>query len=163
MATKTILQLTQAVGGLTGFEQLEAAQPTSLPNGQPGWASIRVTSAQIAALAATILNPTGVASASPTVGESDNYSVGGEMGPTIGFLELTPAGICNITGLIAGFDGQVVVITNLSTFNMTLNALNSGSLSANQFRMVSDFTLIQNDSKSFKYSATIGKWIALEF
>jgi hypothetical protein len=83
------------------------------------------------------------------------------MGPAVGFVELTPTAICNITGLQAGFDGQIIVITNLSAFAMTLNALNVGSIAANQFRLPGDLILTQNDSKSFKYSATIGKWVAL--
>jgi len=153
MATASILQLTQALS-LLGTEQLEAVQAGS---------SVRVSASQIAALAVALLNPTEVAYAVPAIGQNDNYTAGGQMGPLIGFLELTPTANCNITGLEAGFNGQVVVITNLSSFAIVLNSLNSGSLPPNQFRMVFDVTLIQNDSKSFKYSTTIGKWLAPEF
>jgi hypothetical protein len=166
MATTTILQLPQIVGGATGLEQLEVAQPTTLPNGQPGWVSIRLSSAQIAALASQIAatGPTGVIYDSPAAGAHNDYTVNNQMGPTVGFIELTPTANCNITGLKAGLDGQLVVITNLAAgFSATLNALNAGSQAANQLRMVQDFALIQNDSKSFKYSITIGKWIAIEF
>ncbi len=165
MSTTTILQLPQAIAGLLGVEQLEAAQPTTLPNGQPGWVSIRISAAQIAALASLIAStgPTGVIYATPAPGENDNFTAGGQMGPAVGFIELSPTANCNITGLQAGFDGQIVVVTNLATFLLTLNALNGGSLPANRLRMVADFTLVQNDSKSFKYSATIGAWVAIEF
>lgn len=165
MSTTTILQLPQAIGGLLGTEQFEVAQPTTLPNGQLGWVSIRVSPAQIAAIASRIgaTGPTGVIYAVPAAGANNDYTASNQMGPAVGFVELTPTAICNITGLQAGFDGQIIVITNLSAFNTTLNALNAGSQSANRLRMVEDFTLIQNDSKSFKYSATIGKWIAIEF
>jgi hypothetical protein len=163
VSTTTILQLPQAVAGLLGVEQLEAAQPTTLPNGQLGWVSIRVSLAQIAAIASRIgaTGPTGVIYAVPAAGANNDYTASNQMGPAVGFVELTPTAICNITGLQAGFDGQIIVITNLSAFAMTLNALNVGSIAANQFRLPGDLILTQNDSKSFKYSATIGKWVAL--
>jgi len=162
MATTTILQLPQALS-LTGAELVELAVPVVLPGGVQGWASERGTTAQFAALIQTITGPTGVLYAAPAVGANNDYNAAGAMGPSIGFLELTPTANCNLTGLKAGLDGQVITVTNLSLFNMTLNSLNSGSQAANQFRMVSDFSLVRNDSKSFKYSATIGKWIAIEF
>jgi hypothetical protein len=155
MSTKTILQLPVAALGLTGSEQIELVQGSGTTA-----TSIRASLAQIIALFAS--GPTGVASASPT-GANNDYTVNGEMGSTIGFIDLTPGATCNLTGLKAGYDGQFVTITNLGTPNLTLNALNSGSQAPNQFRMQSDFSLIQNGSKSFRYSATIGKWIAIEF
>lgn len=153
MATSTIPQLRQAIG-LTGTEQLEAVQAGT---------SVRITSAMLALLANAVapIGPTGVAAASPAAGENDNYTVSGEMGPTIGFADLTPAGNCNITGLEAGFNGQIITITNLSAFVMVLNALNSGSLATNQFRMFGDLSLSQNNGQTFKYSTTIGKWVAI--
>jgi hypothetical protein len=153
MATATILQLPQAIG-LTGAEQLEGVQSGS---------SVRVTAAQVAALAEYIVptGPTGVIDAVPASGANNNYNPGADFSASTGFVDLTPTANCNITGLLAGFDGQIVIITNLSAFVLTLNALNSGSLSANQFRMVGDFALAQNNGQSFKYSATIGKWVAL--
>jgi hypothetical protein len=84
------------------------------------------------------------------------------MGSTITFIDLTPSGACNITGLIAGFDGQFVTITNLSaTISLTLDALNAGSTSTNQFRLVGNLALGQYNSASFRYSATIGHWISV--
>jgi hypothetical protein len=160
MATATILQLPQAVGGLLGTEQCEAAQPTTLPNGQPGFVSIRLTTAQIAALAAASKTPSGLITGIPS-GTQNDYTVGGQMGPAVGFIDLSPTAPCNITGLAAGIDGQLVVITCLTAFATTLNALNAGSLAANRFRMASDAILTQNNGRSFKYSATIGLWVAL--
>lgn len=154
MATATILQLPQAVS-LTGGEQIESIQ-----NG----ASTRLTVAQILAILPYIITPIGptaVITGVPNAGANNNYTVNGQMGPAVGFVDLTPTAVCNITGLEAGFDGQMVTITNLSTYAMTLNALNSGSLAANQFRMAADFILTQNNSKSFKYSATLAIWVGL--
>ena len=162
MATTTILQLPQAIS-LTGAEQLEAAEPVTLPGGVQGWASIRVTAGQISALASKVAptGPTAVIAAAPAPGANNDYTAHGQMGPAVGFMDLTPTAICNITGLQAGTDGQLVVITNLSAFAMTLNAFNSGSMAPNQFRMASDFILTQNNSKSFKYSVPIGNWVGI--
>jgi|SRR6185312_947976 len=152
MATATILQLPQA-NSLTGAESVEMVQ-----NGR----SVRGTSAQVASLGSDIspTGPIGVVAAVPANGANNDYAPTG-FGPTSGFLDLTPAGAANITGLTAGYDGQLVVITNLSANVLTLNTLNGASQTANQFRMVADIILGQNNSQAFKYSATIGKWVAL--
>jgi hypothetical protein len=152
MATATILQLPQAQS-LTGAEAVEMVQ-----NGQ----SVRGTSAQVASLGASVspTGPTGVVEALPNVGANNDYAPPG-FGATTGFLEVTPVGVTNLTGLLAGYDGQLVTITNLSAYQLTLNALNSGSQTANQFRMVADAVLDQYNGKSFKYSATIGCWVAI--
>jgi len=162
MSTTTIVQLPQAIA-LTGNELLEVAVPIKLAGNVNGWASERVTSAQIAALAGNVasVGPTAVITDVPVPGSNNDYTVSGQMGATVGFIDLTPTAICNITGLQGGFDGQVVIITNLSAFAMTLNTLNVGSQATNQFRLPSDLILIQNDSKAFKYSATISRWVSL--
>jgi hypothetical protein len=104
----------------------------------------------------------GLSAAVPATGANNNYTASGQMTSSIAFVDLTPGGNCNITGLLSGADGQIITITNLSgTFTVTLNALNSGSLSANQFRLAADLTLTQYQHQSFRYSISIGKWIAL--
>ena len=152
MATATILQLPQAQS-LTGAEAVEIVQ-----NG----ASARATSAQVASLGASVspTGPTGVVEALPNVGSNNDYAPL-DFGATTGFLEVMPVGVTNITGLIAGYDGQIVVITNVSAYALTLNELNGASQAGNQFRMAADAILTQNNSRTFKYSATIGKWVAI--
>jgi hypothetical protein len=85
------------------------------------------------------------------------------MGPTIGFMDLTPAGNCTITGIPTGVDGQLLVITNLAaTFTVTVLSLNAGSSGANQFRAVGGGVILnQYDAATFKYSITIGKWVSV--
>lgn len=154
MSTATILQLTQAVGGLTGGEQLEGVQAGG---------SVRLSAGQIAALAPQV-TPTGPITAivaTPNAGANNNFNAGGEFGFAVGFLDLTPAAPCNITGLLAGTDGQIVIITNRTSQQVTLNALNAGSLAANQFRMAQDAILTQYNGRSFKYSASLGLWVAI--
>lgn len=152
MATATILQLRQAQS-LTGAEAVEMVQ-----NGE----SVRATAAQVATLNASVspTGPIGVVNAVPATGANNDYDPAG-FDATTGFLELTPTGDCNISGLVAGYNGQLVIITNLSAHVITLNALNGASQAANQFRMVGDIALGQNNGQAFKYSTPIGKWVAL--
>jgi len=152
MGTVTVLQLAQATS-LTGAEALELVQ-----NG----ASVRTTTGQVASLGADIspTGPTGVVVAVPATGANNDYFPSG-FGATTGFLDLNPAGNCNITGILAGYDGQLLTVTNISANTVTLNALNGGSQSANQLRMAADAILPQNNGRTFKYSQTIGKWVAL--
>ena len=152
MATSTIPMLTQAQS-LLGSEQMEAVQAGT---------SVRVTTAQIAALGQDLVpvGPTGVASDTPS-GTQNDYTVAGQMGSSIGFVELTPTTNVILTGLQAGFDGQVVTITNLTgTYTVTLNTLNNGSQAANQFRLPSNLVLAQYVGQTFQYSANIGLWVA---
>lgn len=153
MSTRTILQLPQATS-LTGAELLELVQSN---------ASVRASIEQILALAPFIVptGPTGVIDAIPVAGANNNYTASGLFGATTGLLLLTPASASNITGLLAGFDGQIVIIMNLASVALTLNAINSGSLSANQFQMGADQILTQNNSRTFKYFAAISKWVSL--
>lgn len=152
MATATVLQLPQAQS-LTGAESVSMVQSGS---------SVRATAAQIASLGQSVspTGPVGVVSALPAIGANNDYAPTG-FGATTGFLDCTLAGVTNITGLLAGYDGQIVIVTNLSTDTLTLNALNGGSQAANQFRMVSDLILNQYNSRTFKYSAMIGKWVGI--
>lgn len=162
MSTAAIPQLTVAIS-LTGAEWLEVAQLRGV-GPAAGYGSFRVTSAQIALLAAQIspTGPTGVATDTPS-GTVNNYTVNGEFGPTIGFVDLTPTANVLVTGMEAGFDGQIATYTNLAGggFTVTLGALNGGSLLMNQFRLPANRILNQYNSQSFKYSATIGLWVAL--
>lgn len=151
MTNSTIPMLKQAIG-ITGAEQMEAVQFGS---------SVRVTAAQIAALGVNLvpLGPTGVAADAPN-GTVNDYTVGGEMNASIGFIELTPSGNAIINGLQAGFDGQPIIISNLSaTFTVTLEPLNGGSLSANQFRLAAPLVITQYQTQAFEYSGAIGVWI----
>jgi hypothetical protein len=154
MATATILQLIQALG-LTGGEQFEGVQ-----NG----VSVRISIQQILALLPEIITPTGptqVIVGTPAAGANNNYNCNAQMGPAVGFMDLTPTAACNITGIQAGFDGQVLVVTNKTANDVTLNALNSGSVAANQFRMPADLILTQNNSQGFRYSASLALWVEL--
>jgi hypothetical protein len=107
------------------------------------------------------ITPSGVTSDAPAAGAHNDYAPTG-YGVTTGFLEVTPAGAANLTGLLAGFNGQIVTISNLSGNNLTLNALNGGSAANNQFRLPFDLILSQNNSQTFRYlKGSVNKWVPI--
>lgn len=67
------------------------------------------------------------------------------------------------TGLVAGTEGQRIVITNLaaSSSNLILSMLNGGSLAANQFRGIATVTLLPGMTIQIQYSVGAGKWIVI--
>jgi hypothetical protein len=150
MGSTTILQLPQ-VTGLTGTESLEGVQAGT---------SVQILASQLAVLA--LSGASQIASAVPAAGGNNNYTASGLMGPTVGWLELSPSASCSLTGLQAGYDGQMVGITNLTTQLLVIYALNSSSSAANQFRMQGPISLVQYQTAFFKYSATIAKWILIQ-
>lgn len=71
----------------------------------------------------------------------------------------------NITGLVAGLDGQIAVFRNATNFNGTFNDQNAGSVAANRFA-IGDGTGL-NDTiftpgmslTAYYYAGTINRWI----
>lgn len=102
------------------------------------------------------VNAAGYDEVVPANGANNNYAL---PGPTYGFVDLNPAAACNITGIVAGFNGQTVTFTNVSAFNVTINSLNGGSSAANQIRLVADTILTQNSSITLRYSTTLALWV----
>lgn len=104
-------------------------------------------------------NPTNQQQENSPAGATNNLL----MGPHIGFLDINPLfGNANITGITAGNDGQIVIVTNIhATNSVTLNALNTGSASANRFRLPADITLLQYSGVTLRYSTQIGYWVPM--
>lgn len=79
-------------------------------------------------------------------------------------LRLDPGGANrNITGIaggvVNGFGGRVLNILNIGTANLTLNNLNAGSASNNQFSLPNDIVITPNSSITLHYDAgTALKW-----
>lgn len=80
------------------------------------------------------------------------------------------AGNANLTGLLAGVDGQLGYLYNNDLNNqITLNNLNAGSTAANQFLCQNgtlaspnaDRILVPRSGSLVLYDATIGAWIVL--
>lgn len=80
----------------------------------------------------------------------------------IGFLDLNPsAGASDLTGIDATnvTDGQLLVITNVNASNaVTIKAFDIGSAPTSRFRAPADFTLLQYNSVTFRYSSSVGMW-----
>lgn len=95
-------------------------------------------------------------------GTSNDFDPGSGWPSNYGRLDLDPSsGNATLTGLIAGADGQLVMLTNIDpSYTLTLAALNSGSSSANQFRCVGDLTLVPYDAVlACYYKGTVNKWV----
>jgi hypothetical protein len=78
-------------------------------------------------------------------------------GPSDFFLEITGTGAVQLNGFVAQRDGQKLILSNLSASALTIGALLGTA--ANQVRMSSNITLLQNDSLTIQYNTAIGKWI----
>jgi hypothetical protein len=80
--------------------------------------------------------------------------------PAVSYMDLdTTAGNATVDGIAGGFNGRKLIITNTGANLLTLAAL-TGSSSSNQFRLPSDFFVVQNQSVALEYVAGISKWIA---
>jgi hypothetical protein len=100
----------------------------------------------------------GLSTVAPAAGTFNNVAVAAG----IRYLDVNTAlGDVSYTGWSAAYDGQIVVVSNTGANLLNLRALNGGSLAGNQFRIPSDFTIVQNQSVTFQKSVAIGKWIAI--
>lgn len=94
-------------------------------------------------------------------GANNNLNPGGGWPAGFGRLDLnTAAGVANVTGLLAGSDGQMILVRNIGVNNVTLNNQNAGSLAANQFVYVNDLVLPQFASALLVYyGGAINMWV----
>lgn len=106
----------------------------------------------------------GFVSQAIAAGATNNLAPAGFPGTTaapITRLDIDPsAGASNITGLLAGNDGQAVFIFNPDAVNsLTLNNQNVGSAAANRFQGSGDFVLVpQNGILIIYYAGAINRW-----
>lgn len=108
-----------------------------------------------AATLGTYLAPTTLAA-----GATNNYNPA-SFGTGVGRLDITPgAGGSNLTGLIAGGDGQIVLMCNISaTDTLTLNNQNAGSSAVNRFRFSGDLALPPGArSWLVYYGGSVNRW-----
>lgn len=96
-------------------------------------------------------------------GTNDNVNPGGAWPTGYGRLDLdTTAGAATVTGLVAGSDGQAVIVRCAGANQLTLNSLDAGSSAANQFLYVADLALDENGSVMIVYYSNLnggsGAW-----
>jgi hypothetical protein len=85
-------------------------------------------------------------------------------GTTTGRIDLANSGAdCVVTGLVAGTDGQGIILRNADpTHNLTLANANAGSAAPNRFVISFDITLTPNGAVLLVYYtpfAGSGRWI----
>lgn len=102
---------------------------------------------------------TGLQSTTLAAGATNNLAVTS----SVGFLDLdASSGASNVTGITAGYDGQIIVVTSRNAANaVTLNRLNAGSSAANRIRLSADLTLLQDQGVSLRYSSALALWIPM--
>lgn len=99
---------------------------------------------------------------SSAAGAANNVNPGGGFPTSIGRVDVdTTAGDGNWTGMLAGTDGQIVIIRNAAgTNNLTLNSQNAGSTAANRFAAASDFTLPAGAAIwAIYYAGSVNRWV----
>lgn len=111
-------------------------------------------------------------SAAAVAGANNNFNPGGApawpgtAAAPYGRLDLTgAAGDFNISGLVAGRDGQELIIRNTTAHNCTLNDQNAGSTAANRFAIgdgtgANDTILPPGVSiTACYYGGTVNRWV----
>lgn len=104
-------------------------------------------------------------------GANNDVNPGGGWPVSFGRLDLNAAaGVANVTGLVAGSDGQQVLVRNLpsSGNNITLNNQNAGSTAANRFQGLNlaspnaDVILVPGASMLLMYyGGALNYWVML--
>jgi len=144
--------------------------------------SIAPGSTQAPGLSATWTDSTGVALTKP---DGTSFTLGGSSSTVVYATYSTPsalaAGTTNdfalpanvvrirfsadstgstLTGITAGLDGQLIVIQNISAYDLTLSPEDSGSTAANRFALNGTLLLGANQSLAMMYDSGISRWTA---
>lgn len=100
-------------------------------------------------------------SAAIAAGQTNNAAPVG-FGASTGRVVFTLAGgDANWTGLLAGTDAQLLILTNLDAVNtLTLNAQNAASTAANRFLASGDYLIPSGNSLLLCYYAgSVNRWV----
>lgn len=95
-------------------------------------------------------------------GAQNNVNPGSGFPAAIGRIDAdTSAGDANWTGMLAGVDGQIVIIRNATgANNLTLNSENAGSTAANRFTAAADMTLPPGGAIwAIYYAGSVNRWV----
>lgn len=144
-STIKVSQLSAAVTPLTGDEEVMLVQ---------SGVSRRAPASAFQAVV-TVLGGEVVIVA--VAGQSNNVAVAVTTVSRV--LVQTSAGDATFTGITAGSDGQLMVITNQGGNLLTLADSNAGSSAANRLYGVADITLPTKGSQLLSYSGNLSKWV----
>lgn len=131
----------------TGTADIALARP-----GQAATVRVQGSSSTTAATFSTpALSPTQITA------DQNNYNPG-----TGWFQRWSSDASRNITGLVAGVDGQIIEIWNIGSQNIVLQNENASSTAANRFTTSTgaDLTLAANKCAKARYDATSARWRA---
>lgn len=96
---------------------------------------------------------------SPTqiTADQNNYAPG-----VAWFIRLTSDASRNITGIVAGQDGQVIELWNVGSNNIVLQNENASSTAGNRFltNTGADLTIVPNNCAKLRYDLTTARWRA---
>jgi len=97
-------------------------------------------------------------------GTVNNYNASGNLNAGTRFLDVTTgAGNVVVTGIAAGYDGQTLTVSKADSGagTLTLNAMNSGSLAANQLRITGGGIILpsQYANITLRYQGAVSLWI----
>lgn len=96
-------------------------------------------------------------------GDSNNYTAGGTLDSSLGFLDVNPgSGAAALTGLDTTSlrNGQTLTITNVHATNpLTIKVDNTGSLAANRIRGAYDLTLPYKGACNVRYSVALNQLV----
>lgn len=99
-------------------------------------------------------------SAAPAAGANNDYDAGGALNASVSTLDLNPPADCSLTGIAAGDNNQEILITNVSAFRVTLDALNAGSAAANRLRLAAGGTILtQYNATRIRYLTAVNLWV----
>lgn len=68
------------------------------------------------------------------------------------------AGGSQLTGLVAQRAGFIITLSNVGADNLTIMSENAGSSANNRFSLVTDLTILPNDSMTFYYDGSSSRW-----
>lgn len=97
----------------------------------------------------------------PATGVYNNYTPAG-FSATVGRLDIdTTSGNVELTGLVAGADGQLLNVSNIGANALILDPLNGGSIAANQFRLPGQMYISPQYDSIFLcyYGGAVNKWV----
>lgn len=94
-------------------------------------------------------------------GAANDVNPGGGWPGLYGRLDVdTTAGAASWTGLLAGFDGQRIMIRNTGANSLTLNNQNAGSVAANRFASSGDTVIAAGLSvEAVYYAGSVNRWV----
>lgn len=99
------------------------------------------------------------ATVAPSAGQHNNYVLPGASDYALDVD--TTAGNIDFTGFVAQRNGQKLSISNTGANLLQVLASNAGSTAANQVRSATDLAVIQNQTLTVQYFASLNRWLII--